>query len=381
MKKFYSPETIDKLMNRISFESILRFYGYPVRGTGKTRGSTCPNCNKDFNHFKINTVKNLAKCFVCEWKGNPIQFIQLVDNKSFIQAVEKYAEIGDIPLENEHSNEVNRKELILHHASNFYAQFEHEYLINRGISKEVIKENKIGFAKGGKELKHHLNSLSFTDDELLEIGLIKKRNNTQLMDYFFNCVIIPIFHNGKVVDLYGRYILDGQIKHLYLFGEHIAYNLDRINPQYPIIIVESLINALTMLSHKNINVIAVGGAGKFNIRHARQLKAKKVTKCFIGYDTGDLSESGQKGAIEAGTLLEEVGIKTNILQMPESIDINEMYLKYSHAHERMKRIIKESLPVKEFQAHFILDHMTISWIQNYIMDRQEKELYAIKNEG
>lgn len=373
MRKFYSRDTIDMLMMKISFENVLQEYSYPVKGSGKTRGSNCPKCGKNEEHFKINTVRNLAHCFVCKWKGNPIQFIQEVDNLNFIRAVEKYAEIGQINIEPQDKEPVDRKAEILYQTALYYSNFSNDYLLQRGISKEVIKERMIGYAQGGKSLKDHLNSLSFSDEELLEIGLIRERKNEILMDFFFKCVIIPVFYNGKVVDLYGRYVLEGRIKHLYLFGEHIAYNLDKIDCRYPVVIVESLINSLTLLTHKNVNVIAVGGSSKFTMRHARQLKAKKIKCCYIGYDTGDISNSGQKGSISTGKLLDEVDIQSYVLEMPPAVDINELYLNFKNAHDKMKQIIRDALPAREFEARFVLDNLSIAWIQNYLMNRQERE--------
>lgn len=369
MGKYYPPELIDELMAKIPFESVLRHYGYSVRGMGKNRGSTCPKCQKDSEHFKINTHRNVANCFVCNWSGNPIQFIQEVDNLKFLDAVERFASIGNIELQVAQTENVSRKEKILYHAAKYYSQFQSDYLSKRGIADHVIQESMIGYAAGGTGLKKHLNNLSFSDEELLEIGLIKLRSNNILMDYYFNCVIIPIIQNGRVIDLYGRYIKEGQLKHLYLFGEFFSYNLDNCNPRYPILIVESLINALTIKSQKNSNVIAVGGTEKFSLRHAKQLKAKGFKKAYIGFDTGDLSKGGQKGAIQAGYLLEEVGIDSNILQMPPAIDINDLYISFENAHEKMKEIVKNSFAFKEYEARFILDSMSVSWIQDYVYER------------
>ncbi|MFE8703909.1 CHC2 zinc finger domain-containing protein [Cytobacillus sp. FJAT-54145] len=369
MANYYPPKLIDELMQKIPFETVLTFYGFPVKGFGKSRGSNCPKCGKDQEHFKINTHRNVARCFVCDWSGNPIQFIQLLDNVPFLEAVSKFAQIGKVELPQGQSKEISRKEKMLYHAAKYYSQFESNYLVNRGISESVIKENMIGFAKGGKGLKHHLNDLSFSDEELLEVGLIRKRKNNNLMDYFFDCVIIPIFHNGRVIDLYGRYVKDGKLKHLYLFGDFFIYNLDNCKPSSPLLIVESKINALTILTHNNKNVVAIGGTEKFSLRHARVLKSKGYKKIYIGYDTGDLSEGGQKGAIHTGYLLEEVGIEAYILQMPTSTDINDLYCHHDNSHEEMKKIVREAKPFKEYEACFILDSMSISWIQNYVYER------------
>ena len=60
--KYYPPEVIDELMAKVPFEEVLKYYGYPIKGTGKSRGSDCPKCGKNHEHFKINTARNVAKC-------------------------------------------------------------------------------------------------------------------------------------------------------------------------------------------------------------------------------------------------------------------------------------------------------------------------------
>lgn len=370
MKKFYSPEIIDDLMESVPYEEVLRHYGYPVKGSGKNRGSDCPKCGKNYHHFKINTHRNTAHCFPCNWGGNPIQFIQEVDQVGFIAAVEKYAEIGNysLPIFENKKRTYTVKERILYHTVQFYKQFTSDYLTKRGISEDVIKEYQIGFAPGGTELKKYLNSRSFSDEQLIEAGVIVERHG-QLKDFFYNCVIVPVINHGMIVDLYGRYTKAAKIKHIYLYGDHIAFNLDSIKEEMPVIVVESIVNALTLFSNGITNVFATGGS-LFIKRHARQLKARNTKKAYVGYDTGDLSKAGQKGAIQAGKVLEEMSIPTNIIQMPEETDINELFLQYDDAFDRLRNLIGHSDPVKEYEVKFLLNDMPDEWIEEYLHARK-----------
>ncbi|MFB9749909.1 hypothetical protein, partial [Leifsonia shinshuensis] len=70
MAIYYQPDEIDRLINAVPFEKVLRYYNFQVYGSAKNTGSECPKCNKDHSHFKINTHRNLANCFVCNWSGN-----------------------------------------------------------------------------------------------------------------------------------------------------------------------------------------------------------------------------------------------------------------------------------------------------------------------
>jgi len=370
VSKYYSPQEIDRLIENVPFEKVLEYYSYPVKGRGKNRGSICPFCSKNHEHFKINTQRNLANCFVCKWSGNAIQFIQEVEKLSFIPAVEKYASIGNFELKpeiNEPSN--NLKYKILNATAQFYSQFETDYLDRRGISKDVQKQALIGYAQGGVSLKKHLNNLSFTDDELLEVGVIRKRSNNRLMDYFYNCVIIPIYKNGRIVDLYGRYTEKGNTKHVYLYGHPFFYNLEQCNPKKPIIIVESIINQLTLKSNGITNVGAVGSCERFTKNHVKELVNLGFKAAFIGFDTGDKSKAGQQGAIKASELLHTANIVNRIIEMPKNTDINELYLTYDKPNEVMKHLILNSVESNKFKAKLLLDQIDIEWIENYLKER------------
>ena len=251
----------------------------------------------------------------------------------------------------------------------FYKKFDSDYLQGRGIADRVIKDYDIGYAPGGTKLKEYLNALSFSDEQLLDAGVIVERKG-ELRDYFYYCVVIPIVKNGLIVDLYGRHVKDGNVKHMYLYGNHISFHLDKINPKLPLIIVESIINALTLISHGITNVMATGGA-LFDKRHARQIKAKGVTKAYVGYDTGDINGAGKKAAIIAGKLLEDHSIEASIIQMPRDTDINELFIRFEFALEKMRRMILEAKPVLEFELEFLLDQMPIEWVEKYLLTRRD----------
>lgn len=367
MKKYYNPELIDNLIAAIPYEEVLKYFHFPVKGNGKNRGSNCPRCGKDHRHFKINTHRNTAHCFPCGWAGNPIQFIQEVKQIGFIEAVELFAEIGDFPLPEDRKRTYTTKERILYHTVQFYKQFESDYLLQRGIDPVIIDDYDIGYAPGGTKLKQHLNRLSFSDDDLLDAGVIVERHG-QLKDFFFQCVVVPIVHHGIIVDLYGRYTKQGNLKHMYLYGDHIAFNLHGLDSALPVIIVESVINALTLLSHGITNVMATGGS-HFSKRHARQLKAKNIQNVYIAYDTGDRSKTGQKSAIQAGKRLEELNIVPRIIQMPEDTDINDLFMKDEAAFDRLKQLISDAASLKEYEVKFLLQDMPVEWIRAYLDDR------------
>lgn len=369
MTKFYSRETIDQLLSSVTFQQVLDYYSIPTRGRGKNLGATCPKCGKDHDHFKINTYKNLANCFVCDFKGNQIQFVRQMENKGFIDAVERLAGIVDFKLPEE--NKPGKKSFsvtdrILFHAAQFYQTLSTDYPMSRGISKEVCESYQVGFAPGGTALNVHLLTKGFSQEQLLESGLVVERYG-KMKDFFYECVIFPIKMNGKIVDFYGRHVGNSQVKHMYLIGEFMVYNLDNLDVNKQVVYVESIINALSLISAGHSNVVAVGGAKKFSDRHAKQLKSKGVRFLINGFDTGDASGAGQEGAIAAGKLIEGEKMGHAIMQMPANTDLNELLL--TEGFDAFLEIAANSKSTKEYELRYSLKDVPVSWILDYLKER------------
>lgn len=370
MSKFYDRTVIDELLGYVSFELVLNHYGYPYKGRGKNRGSQCPRCGKDHDHFKINTFKNLSNCFVCGYSSNTIQFIQEIEGLGFIDAVEKLAKIGNFTLP-ESTPKKKRvfsiSERIMFHAVEFYKLQETTYPGERGISKEIAETFKVGYAAGGTVLLDYLSSKGFKKEDLIDSGLIVERNG-KLKDFFYQCVIFPIIQNGIIVDIYGRHIGRSKVKHVYLKGDFILFNIDNINNNKPVIYVESIINALSIISIGYTNVVAVGGASKFSKRHISILKSKGVKSLINGFDTGDSSGAGQEGAIQSGRLIEQEGIRHKVIELPENTDINELITSENGPIEFKKRLIQANT-TDEFELRYKLSKMPRAWIESYLKER------------
>lgn len=364
---FYSKQTIDNLLAAAPYENVLTYYGYTVKGSGKNRGCICPKCNKNHDHFKVNTHKNLANCFVCGFKGNAIQLVQFIENLPFIPAVQKLASIVDFELVSDSKpKQLTTIDKIYIEAALFYGEFESDYLEKRGITKNIQKEYGIGYAQGQQVLLEHLVKKGYTIEECLESGLVVQRKE-KIVDFFYQCVIFPIKMNGKIIDFYGRHIGKSSTKHVYLKGDFMVYNIDNINPKEKVVYVESIINALTLISNNVKNVVAVGGSSKFNTRHVNVLKNKGVKILINGFDTGDSTGAGQKGAIAAGELIEEFGLYHLVLMLPKDTDINELIV--NKGFDEFKKIAAKCVSTAEFELRFKLKDVSNEWLLNFMKER------------
>jgi putative DNA primase/helicase len=186
----------------------------------------------------------------------------------------------------------------------------HKYLEGRGISRETIAE-LVGYLPP--------NYQPPDPEAAKRAGLYSHRGNF----LFSERLIIPIMHHGQIVSLYGRVLDDKRIpKHVYPGTTDppmppALWNLDACRGEREIIMVESIICALTLIDRKFPHVVAAFGTNGLTDARVELLKGTKIEQIILVYDT-DINkyESGQKGALKAGEKLFRAGYEVQIISLP-----------------------------------------------------------------
>ena len=141
--------------------------------------------------------KKMFNCFSCGEKGNVISFYSKYYGVSYGQATIKLAIKLGIPVENNLLSDNDRNDSLykaMEEACNFYQFYllnsteskeALEYLKNRGITEEIIKEFRIGLAPSSNDDLHvTLNNLKISELDQIELGLVNTNNNGKVYDLF-----------------------------------------------------------------------------------------------------------------------------------------------------------------------------------------------------
>lgn len=323
MKPHYSTEFIDQILSRVNMMEIMREHGVQVKaGSGDNHYYVASFCcgKKDFDNGRIKKSTQTYLCEACGEGGNAIHFLRKVGGLSFPAAVEKLAKDVGLELPVVDPGQLafqKRKERALELAADFYHnQNNFEYLLGRGISLDVLKKYKAGYAPGGRALRDYLESEGFTKKELSEFKLINQKG----LDKFYFRAVIPIIMFGKVVDLYGRSINDERngIKHLYLYGDvPFLGGYDFLEKGQSVTVYESFIDQLVAESNGIPYGTNPGGASKFTKEHARLLSKKNVSRVVVIFDGDD---AGMTGSYTAGQMLQDDGIDAYVGLLPNKQD-------------------------------------------------------------
>jgi len=312
----------------------------------------CPFHEEKTPSFSVNPKGQYFHCFGCEVGGDVFKFLELTENKPFMEVLSELAQQAKIDLstlteeDKQRFKEDRTIEDILTETAGFYHHSltpeVRTYLSGeRGFTEEMISRFKIGYAKGGLR-KHLIEKCKLPIDLCLKAGVVKKTNGGAVKDYFYDRIIFPNLKRGRVVHLSAR-SLDGQEpKYLHLPGVmRYLYNEDALSNK-AVHIVEGIPDCLSAVQ-AGYPTIAILGSSNFKPEYL-----PKFSRCETIYLCLDGDEAGKQGALRIGGL---IGERARIIQLPEGVDLND-YLK-EHPKEDFESLIRSAKDIIEYELDLI----------------------------
>ena len=189
---------------------------------GREMVGLCPFHQDHRPSLYVNPTKQIFKCFACGAGGDVLKFIQLRENLTFPQAIERLADRANVKLPERkkqtkaaarHSIDPNRLAKINCWVANYFQQNLHsqkgksarDYLADRKITAESIKKWQIGLALPGDDLHKKAGAENIPIDLLKAAGFITAANR----DKFVNRLMFTIADvTGRIIGFGGR-TLDG----------------------------------------------------------------------------------------------------------------------------------------------------------------------------
>ena len=353
-------ETVELIAASNDIVEVIGSY-FPLKRAGTTFKALCPFHQEKSPSFTVNPHRQIFKCFGCGAGGGVFKFVELYESLSFPEAIKKLADRAGIKLiEEAPSEEDNRKFrmrkrlLTLHleaadwfHRNLFKTQAAkeaREYLKRRGITAEIAKRWKVGFAPDSWEaFGNWAMGEGFTPEELVRSGLSKMKEQdeetniaslesvfriTNFYDRFRDRVMFPICNDtGEVIAFSGR-VLNPEAKGAkylnspetilftkskVLFGLHRSKRA--IIEKNSAIVCEGQLDQITAFEAGIKNVIASQGTA-FTQTHANILKryGEEVILCF------DADAAGQNAAEKSLPALLAANLFVRVAQMPPGHD-------------------------------------------------------------
>ena len=347
-----APELIEQIAAANDIVDVVGGY-FPLKRAGSAWRANCPFHQEKTPSFQVNPQRQIFKCFGCGAGGSVFRFVMDYENVDFVTAAKKLADRAGIKIvEQEMSAEdlqrvtMRRRLFALHaEAADFFhmnlmkkpaAAKAREYLKGRGVTGEVAKSWKLGYAPDGWDnMAGFAHERGFSREELVASGLVSKREEDAEADFydrFRDRLMFPICNDtGEVIAFSGRVLVAEAKGAKYvnspetaLFSKgSILFGLHRskrpLIDKNVAIVCEGQLDFITAFEAGVTNVIAPQGTA-FTEKQAGILKryVEEVVLCY------DADGAGEKATEKAAKLLFTQNLAVRVATMPPGEDPDSM---------------------------------------------------------
>ncbi len=337
---------------------------------GRSFLGLCPFHDEKTPSFHVDPGKGMFYCFGCHAGGDVFSFLTRIENRGFMEVVRELAERAHVelpaarlsPEERQKADERERLLGVLEVAAGYYerkllgsdAGPAVSYLQKRGISSEVAREFRLGFAPDGwQNLVDFLNRSNHPLFLAEKAGLIvsRPRDRQGYYDRFRARVMFPIRDvSGKVIGFGGRVLGDGEPKYLNspetvlfnksrtLFGLDLARRA--IGKEDMAVVVEGNFDTISLHAAGVRNVVATCGTS-LTRDHLRVLK-RYTRRIVLVYD-GD--SAGIKAAERSLGLFLEEDLWPFFVPLPAGKDPDDVVR--DEGGEAFQERVRQAVPLLE----------------------------------
>lgn len=363
-------EVINNIRKSIDIIDVISKY-VPLVSRGKNFFGVCPFHDDHSPSMSVSKDKQIYKCFSCGATGNVFNFIMDYENVSFYEALKILSDItgisiGGVDIKSS-KKDVNKvlydiydisNKLYVNNLNTTYGVDAKEYLHNRGISDDLIREFGIGLSLRERDLLTRLLvKKGFSNKDMVDSGLIIK-NDYGYSDIYSNRIMFPLSDvNGRIVGYSGRiYNSSDTSKYIntretaiFRKGE-LLYNYHRAKEscrkKNTVIITEGFMDVIRCYSVGVFNVVAAMGTAftKEHIMLIRKL-GHDVILCFDG------DSAGAKATFSCINLFLEYNITPKVVRLPENLDPDEFILKYGK--EKFVSLLDNPINIMDFKLSYL----------------------------
>jgi len=372
MTTYYSEELIQSVIEANDIVDVASGY-MTLKRVGHSCKGKCPFHNEKTASFTVSQEKQLYHCFGCGAGGNVITFIMEMEKLPFVDALKFLAARVNMILpekqnqpEDHQAYEKKKRLYELHReAANYYYKVlktnapARDYLRQRGISQETIREFGLGYAsEEWSRLTDFLQTKGFSITEMLDSGLVLVSDSKRHYDRFRSRIMFPIVNpRGQIVGFGGRLMTTGENAPKYLNSPETAifsksyelYNLNhckKFMEEGRLLIVEGYMDVIALYEKGIRNTVAALGTA-FTPFHGKILE-RYAGEVIIAFD-GD--SAGRSATEKAVTILKKTNLNVKILSLPINEDPDSFVQKYGY--QGFVDIVAKALTIVEYELELL----------------------------
>ena len=364
-------DNVAKIKERLDIVDLIGGY-LKLQKAGINFKANCPFHNEKTPSFFVSPDRQVWHCFGCGAGGDHFKFLMQIEGLEFIEALRVLAKRTGVEIRG-YNRELAGEKTNLYGISELTAKFFEkqlwgsesgkkalEYLKNRGLKTETIKDWRLGYAPNTwNSLKKFLKDAGFKEEEIFKAGLTVKKDSDNSYDRFRGRIMFPVSDlNSQVVGFTGRIFeeVTGEVEAgkyintpqtaIYDKGK-ILYGLDKakidIRKNDRAIVVEG--NMDVIMSHQAGVKNAVASSGTaLTYAHLKIIKryTPNLDLCF------DQDQAGEAAAKRGIDLALSQGFNVGIVNIASSEKIKDPADLIKESPQNWVEFSKNGRPIVQF---------------------------------
>ena len=355
---------IDEVKQKIDIVDVASQYTKLIKAGRNFRG-LCPLHSEKDPSFFVYPDQQSWHCFgACNTGGDAFSLIMKKQGISFGEALQLLAQKAGVTLPTRAEAEGGKKPK-LYQINQAAAEYFHNLLISsptaekvrnyvasRGLSLKTVADFQLGFSPNSWEaLKQHLVETGYSEDDLLEAGLIVESEDKKRHDRFRNRLMFPIHDNrGHTIGFGARALDESMPKYLNspqtpVFDKSsVLYAVDLARPtirqQEMAVIMEGYMDVITAHQNGFSNVVASMGTAVTE----RQIGSlKRLTKNLVL--ALDADAAGEEAMLRCVDYENIIGSEIRAIIMPPGRDPDDVI---KEDPQNWPKLLAEAKPVVDY---------------------------------
>lgn len=383
----------DDVKSRLDVLDVVSGY-IALQKAGRNYKAICPFHNEKTPSFVVNPERQSWRCFgACATGGDLISFVMQWEKLEFGEAIRMLADRAGITLSNRRdSSKLDAVFRANQVASSFFQDVldsgenrsVNNYLAERGLDDHTIRAFKLGCSPQSTDgLQRYLESHNVNLDGALDAGLLSRREDGSLRDFFNGRLMFPIAdRQGRVVGFGARALDNSPPKYIntprssvfdkssILYALHMAET--SIKDGGKVVVVEGYMDVIAAHQYGFKNVVASMGTS-LTERQVERLKSM-ATDFVLALDPDTAGQEATLRSLDAswgvfqrqrvgvaqrigGQFYQMEGINLSIAPLPEGEDPDTLIRRNKSEWEQL---VAEAVPYKGYIIEAIASRYDLS---------------------
>jgi DNA primase len=374
----YTSDSKDRVRDVVDFVELVSART-ELRRAGPARyEGLCPFHDERTPSFGIDPAQKVYYCFGCQASGDLFTFVQETEGVDFKGALELLAERYGIELQREEEDprqaeRRKRRERLLEllaRTSGYYerylweskeAQRAREYLKERGLGEEILREFRVGYAPSAWDRVLLASRRGgFSQEELYATGLAQRsKQNGQPYDRFRSRIMFPLSDiRGRVLGFGARAMREDQRpkylntsdndvyhKGLHLYGADLARA--HATRAGEVIVCEGYTDVIAMHQAGTRNAVGLMGTALTGEQVGELARMAQTVLLAL-----DADSAGQEAMLRASTLAVKRKLELRVVPLPAGTDPAEMIQR--DGAEAITAAVAQSVAFVRFRVERVL---------------------------